>query len=106
MNTRDAAERVEITQLHLIREKQVLLAHLRTFDWDYRGRFRAILRQGQVRLRTEQVGYGGVGREIFAILSPLGEWSEMVATVERMRANPDEAVYLERETMTSAQDCG
>jgi hypothetical protein len=88
---------IEVTFLFPIGEREVVYAHLRSFDWDLTLGIEAYLCQERTCLPVRQVGRMNINGQAVMVLSPACEWASAVAIVDEMRAKADRPVYLQRE---------
>ena len=87
---------VAVTNLFIVEQREEIIAHLRSFDWDSQaGPVR--LRPGDDVLSLRQVGSGNHEGHAVVILRALGSWDDAIACVGRIHAREGAHIVLERE---------
>ena len=84
-----SAPAIVVTKLFCFEEKEQLLAHVSSFDWDFAPRD-VLLVCGDETLAARQIGSGNHEGFPVIVLRPDGPWGDAAACVERMQAGTEE----------------
>ena len=84
-----AASTIAVTKLFRIDEKEQILAHVSSFDWDF-APADVLLVCGGETLRVRQIGSGNHEGHAVIVLRPDGPWSDAAACAGRMQVSTEE----------------
>ena len=84
---------IRVTALFDIGDKEQLVAHLESFEWDF-APCEVRLTDGEQAVAARQVGSGNHEGNAIVILKPHSPWAKVAAAIERFRAHVGRVVLV------------
>ncbi len=80
---------MKVTQVFPLADRQLIVVHLASFDWNFDVGLRVKLTQGDIVLYASQVGTGNHEGHATLLLRASRNWSEVIPQLAQMTASMD-----------------